>query len=118
MRTILMGVGAAALALVFAGQARADDRHGWSGHYHHGHGRGYYGHSRPGYYGYGGHVHGGHSSRWGHFDYVPGHYHRHGNHAHYVPPHYDYHYRGRRYEVVPGPFPGSWSVSPWHHRRD
>ena len=45
-------------------------------------------------------------------------HHRHGNHYHYVPPHWDYHHRGHRHEAFPGPYPGSWSVSPWRHYRD
>src|SRR5262245_20193557 len=92
MRTLLLGIGAVALALAFTGPARADDwrSYGGPGYIGPGFASPRYGAYYPGYgYGY----------RPGHLDYVPGHYHRHHGHYHYHPPHVDYHYRGRYYEV-------------------
>jgi hypothetical protein len=125
MRRFLFGLGAAVLTLAVAGSARAADY--YHGHRGHAHGSSYRTPSYFGGYGYpGGYSGYGYRSYWGygyhpwrgHFDYVPGHVHRHGHHFHYVPPHVDYHHRGHRHEVIPGPFPGAWSMSPWRHYRD
>jgi hypothetical protein len=117
MKPSLAAITSLGVALALAGAARADNRYGVSVGFPGGYAAwssrpagGYYAHRDP--------VHSHHPSRRGHIDYVPGHYHRHGNHYHYVPPHYDYHYRGRRYELTPGPYPGTWGTSPWHHHRD